>query len=194
MLVQVDDHLGSISESLSQAFDRPDELRADAVPARELTWDGLVGDRTPLGYQAELEREVSRARTAERPLSLIVLDVHALAGFGDVERVARELLTLLERVTRTSDRVVRRGDDEIVVLLPDTTAEAAWRFHGRLRVELEQIFDRPGEKLTVLTDVVEWRPSETSTSLDERARQAVARAGPVPLGRQTDGLDLPSAG
>lgn len=194
MLGRIDDHLGSISGSLRAALDRSDEVNADAVPEHELTWEGLASAHERLGYEAELESEVARARATQRPLSLVVLDVRDLAGPEGVDGVAAELSALLGRVTRTSDRVVRRGDDELVVLLPETPAEAAWRFHGRLRIELEKSFDQPGEKLTVLTDVVEWRPNETSTSFDARARQAAGRGGVQPLGRRTDGLDLPNAG
>nr|MBA3376965.1 hypothetical protein [Actinomycetota bacterium] len=104
---------------------------------------------------------------------------------------AAELLTLLGRVTRTSDRVVRRRDDQLVVLLPGTTAEGAWRFHGRLRVELEKSFGLPGEKLTVLTDVVEWKPNETSKSFDARAHRAGGGTDVEPLERRTDALDMP---
>ena len=194
MLGRVDDHLGSISGSLRDALERSDEIRTDAVREHELTWEGLASAHQRLGYQAELEREVARARATRQPLSLVVLDVRDLAGPEGVDGVAAELSSLLGRITRTSDRVVRRGDDELVVLLPETPAEAAWRFHGRLRVALEKSFDLPGEKLTVLTDVVEWRPNETSESFDARARQAAGQGGVQPLGRRADRLDLPNAG
>ncbi len=191
MLHRVDDHLGSISESLQDVLDRSVEVAADAVKEHELTWDGLASAHERPGYEAELEREVARATSTQRPLSLIVVGVRDLAGSEPIESVAAELLTLLGRVTRTSDRVVRRGDDQLVVLLPGTTAEGAWRFHGRLRVELEKSFDRPGEKLTVLTDVVEWKPNETSKSFDARAHRAVGGGDVEPLERRTDALDMP---
>ena len=194
MLGRVDDHLESISGSLRDALDRSDEVKVDAVPEHELTWEGLAGAHARVGYEAELERQVNRARTTQRPLSLIVLDVHDLAGPEGVERIAAELSALLGRVTRASDRVVRRGDDELVVLLPETPADAAWRFHDRLCLELERSFDYPGEKLKLLTDVVEWRPNETSTSFDARARQSVGRANVTPLERRTDVFDMPGAG
>jgi len=194
MLGRVDDHLGSISDSLQGALDRSDEVRADAVPEHELTWDVLASVRERLGYDAELEREVNRARTTQRPLSLIVLGVHDLAGSEAVERVAAELATLLGRVTRMSDKVLRRGNEELAVLLPETTAENAWRFHGRLRAELEKSFDDPSRKLTVSTGVVEWKPDESSRSFDTRARRAVGRANVELFERRSDALDLPGAG
>ena len=123
-----------------------------------------------------------------------MLDVHDLAGPEGVETTAAELAALVGRVTRANDRVIRRGDDELVVLLPETPADAAWRFHGRLRIELEKSFEYPGERLKPLTDVVEWRPNETSKSFDARARQSVDRANVKPLERRTDVFDMPGAG
>jgi len=194
MLDRVDDHIGSISDSLRDALDRSDEIRADAVREHELTWEGLANAHERLGYEAELEREIIRARTTQRPLSLVALDVHDLAGSKGVERVAAELSALLGRVTRTSDRVVRRGDEELVVLLPETTEDGAQGFCGRLRAELKESFDNPSRKLTVSTGVVEWKPDESIRSFDARARRAVGRVNVEPFERRTDAHDLPGAG
>ncbi|MDQ3672449.1 MAG: diguanylate cyclase [Actinomycetota bacterium] len=190
MLGRVDHHLESISDALRSALDRAEELEVDAVREHELTWDALATAHERLGYEAELELEIDRARATRRPLSLVVLDVRDLARSEGVEHVT----TLLERVTRAGDRVVRGGDDELVVLLPETTAEAAWHYQSRLRGELEKSFAGAGAKLTVLTDVVEWRPNETSRSLGARARQAVDRANVTPLERRADALDMPGPG
>jgi len=187
MLGRVDDHLSSISDSLRDALDRSDEVKANTVREHELTWDGLTNAHQQHGYEAELEREVLRVRTSQRPLSLIVLDVHNLAAPHEIEQVAADLAALLARVTRTSDKVVRNRDDELVVLLPETSAEAAWRFHGRLRIELAKSFENPAERLTVLTDVVEWRPDETSKSFDARARRAVGHEGAASRGQRFSG-------
>ena len=190
MLDRVDDQLGAISDSLRDAIERSDELKADAVQSYELTWDGIASPHERLGYGAELEQEVNRARATQQPLSLVVLDVHDLAGPEGVERTAAELAALVGRFTRANDRVVRHGDDELVVLLPQTPAEAAWRFHERLRVELEKSFDQLGDRLTVLTDVVEWKPTATSQSLDARSRRVVGHG----IEGGSDVFDLPDAG
>lgn len=187
MLGRVDHHLESISDSLRSALDRTEELEVDAVREHELTWDALATAHERLGYEAELELEIDKARTTRRPLSLVVLDVRDLTGSEGVEHVT----ALLERVTRAGDRVVRGGEKELVVLLPETAADAAWHFQGRLREELETSFAGAGAKLTVLTDVVEWKPNETSRSLGARARQAVDRANVTPLERRADALDMP---
>ncbi len=194
MLRQVDEHLGSISDSVRDALDRSHEVMAGAVRADELTLDGLASTHVRRGYEAELEREVVRARTTQRPLSLVVVGVHDLAGSGSAEHVASELATLLGRVTRTSDTVVRRGAEELVVLLPDTATEEARRFDGRLRAELETSFDDPSRNRKVSTGVVEWTPNESSRAFDARAGQAVGRTDVERLHRRRDTLDLPGVG
>ncbi len=194
MLRQVDEHLWSISDSIRDALDHSDEVLAGALRGDELTLDGLASTHVQRGYEAELEREVVRARTTQRPLSLVVVGVHDLADSGSAERVAAELTTLLGRVTRTSDTVVRRGAEELVVLLPDTATAEARRFDGRLRAELETSLDDPSRSRKVSTGVVEWKPNESSRAFDARAGQAVGRANAERFHRRRDALDLPGAG
>ena len=55
------------------------------------------------GYEAELEREIARARRTGRPLSLVLLDVDQPTP----DRVL-QLAALLTRVTRVTDTVCRR--------------------------------------------------------------------------------------
>ena len=76
------------------------------------------------------------------------------------------------------------------MLLPATTVDGGRRFHNRLREELEASFD---PKTTVSIGVVEWRPNETSTAFDARARAALDRDGIEPLERSRAALDMPEA-
>jgi GGDEF domain-containing protein len=127
------------------------------------------------GYEAALEREVERAARTGRPLALVILTLQEPADSAHVDRVAGELSTLLERVTRTTDTVFRRDRGELGVLLPQTTSEGAEHFDGRLRAELRRsTFTQSGE-LTVSTGISEWKPDETSDSFDARARASVGR-------------------
>ncbi len=205
MLLRVDDQLGSISASLRDAVERSDEMNSRAGTEREQIADldaGLeraahrierherrVGG-SPLPYDVELEREIAKAGAVQRPLALVLIAVHQPSGSHDVERTATEIAALLERVTRTGDIIVRRSPEEIGVLLPATTVEGGQRFDNRLRAELETSFD-PNARVSI--GVAEWKPGESGTSLDARARSATERDGVKPLGRSGDALELPEA-
>ena len=75
------------------------------------------------GYEAELEREIARARRTGRPLSLVLLDVDQPTP----DRVL-QLAALLTRVTRVTDTVCRRRRDAFGILLPETGEDGARRF------------------------------------------------------------------
>ena len=201
LLLRVDDQLGSISDSLREAVERSDEIRIDTLAEREPTLDLDVGleraarrfleDRGSADrYDLELEREIAKAGATHRSLALVLIAVHELAGLREVEEAATEIAALVGRVTRTGDIVVRRNSEEIGVLLPATTMDGGQRFHNRLREELRASFD---PKTAVSIGVVEWRPNETSTALDARARSALDRDGVEPLERSRDALDMPEA-
>ncbi len=199
MLVRVDDQLGSISDSLREAVARSDEIRTGSEEEHERALDLHAGlERTSQrflaaggsGYGVELEREVAKAGATQRPLVLVLIGEHELAGAREAEQAATEIATLAGRVTRTGDIVVRRGSGEVGVLLPATTMEGGRRFAARLRAALKSSAD-PAARVSI--GVVEWRPNESSTSLDARASSAVDRDGVSPLERSGGALDVPEA-
>jgi len=182
-LQAVDDELEPLLERLRRAAERIDAAEARGVRGHELELsfpeierDELTGLRNRIGYEADLEREIEVARRTGRPLSLLLLDVRE----GDAERdeLLRELATLLRRLTRATDTVFRRGEDELGILLPETAAEGARRFHGRVRDEVVRgELSRSGPP-TLAVGLVEWRPNETTESFDARAAAAVGTFEP----------------
>jgi GGDEF domain-containing protein len=161
--------------------------RFAAVVRRAETADA-AGTHKRLGYEAALEREVARAARTQQPLTLILLALQDVADPAEVDRMAGELSSLLERVTRMGDTVFRRGREELGILLPQTTSEGAQRFHGRLRAELERSTFAESGALTLSTGISEWSPSETTDSFDARARASVGRDEVRPLRRRPDGI------
>lgn len=152
------------------------QVAEQVVPELARPGAGLEPDPgSPYGYEAELERKVSKARQSGRPLALVLLDLGP-PGAREDERLPAELAALLARVTRASDTVCRRRFHELGVLLSDTTADGARRFHGRVREEMTRAgFGQMGQA-TFATGIVEWQPDETSDSFDARARAAADRA------------------
>jgi diguanylate cyclase (GGDEF)-like protein len=164
------------------------ELRGKLADAHRLprakrpaTPDELTGVRDRNGYEAELEREIARARRSGEPLALVLLDLGDLAerrvrsGHADVDRLLQDFAALLVGTTRVTDTVCRRGRGEFGVLLPGTDATGARHFRKRLRAGAARAdFGRLGP-MTFSSGIVEWRPGESSDVLDARARIAVGR-------------------
>jgi diguanylate cyclase len=118
------------------------------------------------GYEAELEREVARARRTGRPLSLVLIDVDQPTA----DRLL-QLAALLTRVPRVTDMVCRRRRDAFGILLPETAEDGAHRFRERLQEEVRTL--GPARRTTFSTGIVQWRPNESGEAFDARARAAV---------------------
>jgi diguanylate cyclase (GGDEF)-like protein len=190
-----------VAERITPALaDRRRLPKAKRPPGR----DDLTGVRDRDGYEAELEREIARARRGERPLALAILDLGDLsearvrAGHAEVDRLLQDFAELLVRVTRTTDTVCRRRGEEFGILLPETTATGARHVRRRVREEASRrSFGRLGP-VTFSTGIVEWQPEETAESLDARARAATVHASVRALGArgadENESLRAPDAG
>lgn len=157
--------------------------------------DELTGARNRRGYEAELEREVARAGRTGRPLALLVLDLDltrettARDDVSEQDVALREFAALVTRATRATDILCRRGPREFAILLPETHMAGARTFYSRLRQEMAANTFTHSASTMVSAGLVDWRPNETSSSLDARVRAAVkgvsaetSEPGPAPTG------------
>jgi diguanylate cyclase (GGDEF)-like protein len=100
--------------------------------------DGLTDSYTLDQFERLLTAEVERARRYRFSVSVMSLDVDDFSSvngsrgraFGD--GLLREIATEIRTLQRASDVLARRGDDEFVVMLPQTTAKGAANVARRL--------------------------------------------------------------
>jgi diguanylate cyclase (GGDEF)-like protein len=121
-----------------------------------LELQAMVDELTGLGnlrsLRETLARELERSRRFRHPLSLAYIDLDGLKATNDRlgHAAGDRLLVTFAAVARTSSRAVdtvaRVGGDEFVVLLPETTGDAALLMLDRLR----QNFARATEGSRVL--------------------------------------------
>ena len=201
LLREVDDSLAAIAQTFQDAADRSgsrgatdrepipqvgdllERIAADGAAVRAfkeiarhvvpLDEAGELASFQHYGYEAELERTISNAGRTGRPLALVLLDL-GYSSAGD-DRIPAELAALLARVSRATDTVCRRRFGELGVLLPETTADGARRFHRRVREEMARTGLGQIAQATFAAGIVEWGPDETSDSFDARARAATDR-------------------
>jgi diguanylate cyclase (GGDEF)-like protein len=148
--------------------------RRFAETERALT-DLATGIRNRAGYEVELDRAVTHARSSGLPLSILVLRLGPEGERGEKEQGAlEELASLLLRQTRSHDVVCRTSSGELGVLLPETTGEATRKFYGRLRDEAARL--ALSRQATFAAGLVEWRPNESSNALGARAAASVGRS------------------
>jgi diguanylate cyclase (GGDEF)-like protein len=116
------------------------------------------------------------------PLSALIIDLDALPtikgrfGLGYIGDLMRSVAANVADVVRRADLVVRRGESEVVVLLPRLTVISAVRVAERIRRAVEAVIESTRAEathLTVTIGVVERQPGETRDGFLLRARAAL---------------------
>lgn len=115
------------------------QARAQAEATRLATTDPLTGAYHRRTFHEVAEREMSRARRANQPLSIIMLDVDHLRrlneDFGQQagDEVLRRVADIIGTVLRKEDMLVRFTGEQFLVMLPEVSGPGAVVVAGRIR-------------------------------------------------------------
>jgi diguanylate cyclase (GGDEF)-like protein/PAS domain S-box-containing protein len=106
--------------------------------------DPLTGLPNRRALDEQMPRELARARRAESPLCLAVVDLDRFKAFNDTkghlagDRVLCECAVAWDSVLRGEDMLVRFGGEEFLVLLPGCMLDEAGEIVERLRAATPQ--------------------------------------------------------
>lgn len=109
------------------------------------TTDELTGLHNRKYLLERMEQEISRAKRYTTPLSLLLFDldffkvVNDIYGYewGDV--LLRSIADKLKQLIRKEDILTRYGDEEFIVVLPNTSEDNAFLFAERFRKDIEKM-------------------------------------------------------
>ena len=109
------------------------------------TTDELTGLHNRKYLNERLEQEISRARRYGNSLSCLLFDldffktVNDIYGYewGDV--LLRSIADKLKQLIRKEDVLTRYGDEEFVLILPNTSEDNAFLFAERFRRDIERM-------------------------------------------------------
>lgn len=158
-------------------------LLADNLQLRKVAFtDSLtqVASRDRLEQRAALE--ISRSRQEQRPLSLLVFDIDYFKKINDEfghhvgDQALQQLARLAQLSLRPTDLLGRFGGDEFVVLLPQTTQQAALLIAERIISELRQVYICDVHPLTASFGVAQLQQDEDYECLFRRADRALYQA------------------
>jgi len=122
-----------------------DLVNIDSVE-REAGIDPLTGLASGRRFRAALPAELRRANRYDQRVSVVVIDVddfaraNATHGRPVGDRMLGELATLLDETVRDIDLAARLGEDEMVLLLPETDRDGALLVAERYRGRVESHF------------------------------------------------------
>jgi diguanylate cyclase (GGDEF)-like protein len=109
------------------------------------TTDELTGLHNRKYLLERMEQEISRAKRYGNALSVLLFDldffkvVNDIYGYewGDV--LLRSIADKLKQLIRKEDILTRYGDEEFIVVLPNTTEDNAFLFAERFRKDIEKM-------------------------------------------------------
>jgi diguanylate cyclase (GGDEF)-like protein/putative nucleotidyltransferase with HDIG domain len=146
------------------------------------TTDDLTALANRRGFMAAIGLETERARRYGSDLALAMIDVDGFKAINDMcghvfgDRVLVEVARAIEEGARAADLVARYGGDEIIVLMPNTDAQAAVSAVERIRRGIAGRVISDGQRS------LEVAISAGISALDSKDRTA----GPDTLIRQAD--------
>lgn len=133
---------------------------------------GLLNRR---GVMLALEPQVARSRRYNSPMTVMMLDVHC---HKDCEATRLHVARLLKDQLRWADLIGCTEQHEFMLVLPETTTDAALLLAGKLSGRLRDLAGQElgGESLDSCYGVTGWRRSDTAESLLARAGVALSQA------------------
>ncbi len=117
-------------------------------------FDELTGLSNRASLFENGQRDISRCRRMERPLTAVFVDldqfkqVNDRFGHAEGDRVLRGVADAIRVSTRDTDLTARIGGDEFVIVSPEMDYDAAQIFTGRLQEQLRIAMRRGGWPVT----------------------------------------------
>lgn len=120
--------------------------------------DPLTGLYNRRYMDETLKRELALAKRNEKPLTLIVLDIDHFKKVNDTygheagDTVLIALAEVLKKEVRESDLACRFGGEELVLILPDCSAEVAMKRAESVRLSISRLdIHYKGQRITQVT-------------------------------------------
>ncbi|HZV64258.1 MAG TPA: diguanylate cyclase [Telluria sp.] len=173
-------------QEVQDAEQRIHSLEAQLQHMSELVReDQLTGSLNRRGLDDVFERETARADRRGTPLCVAMLDLDDFKRLNDTyghlagDGALKHLVKIVKDTLRSMDVIARFGGEEFLILLPETTVEAASQTMTRLQRELTKHFflhDNEKVLITFSAGVALRIPNEDQATLVERADRAMYQA------------------
>jgi diguanylate cyclase (GGDEF)-like protein len=165
--------------AVTSRVERARRLRA------QLIRDSLTGLLNHTAAEGQLERELARARRANSPLAVAMVDIDHFKSVNDTyghpagDRVLRSMARLLQQRLRRSDLVGRYGGEEFIIILPDTGGEQASLVLERIRESAAQLryqADHDSFRVTISAGIAVFPTNDNPLALVAAADTALYQA------------------
>ncbi len=183
---KTEQRMSELVDRLRKMEEETDELRNQVQEERRQAFtDALTGLPNRFAYEERLEQEYARWQRYHSPLSVMIVDVDHFKRINDTyghqagDKALRIIARELAMAIRKTDFIGRYGGEEIVILMPETPADAALIAADKLRQRIEKCgfhFRDKKVTITVSCGLSEYREGDTPDDAFERADQALYAA------------------
>jgi len=142
---KTEQRMSELVERLHKMEEETDELRNQVQEERRQAFtDALTGLPNRFAYEERLEQEYARWQRYQSPLSVMIVDVDHFKRINDTyghqagDKALRIIARELAMAIRKTDFIGRYGGEEIVILMPETPADAALVAADKLRQRIEK--------------------------------------------------------
>ncbi len=142
---------------------------------KNILTDAVTGLLNQRGLLLALEPQVARSRRYNNPMSVIMMDVNADGTTESYRHLA--VARMLKDQLRWADLIGCSPHDEFILILPETSPEAAASLAKKLtRLVGELTAELGGSSPVVSYGITGWRRSDSASSLIARAAAALSQA------------------
>lgn len=175
-----------LDETITALAKRGGELREHLAERQQRALqDVLTGISSRHACEQQLAAEIARCQRYTTPFCMLVLDIDNLATINDTyghaagDRVIRSIAQMLVARVRETDHVARYAGAKFILLMPETTLDAATQVTEQLRISIQDTpfqFHDACVRVTVSAGVTQYQFEETTDSLFSRADAALHEA------------------
>lgn len=168
-----------------------DKVRQQALTIEDLRSkvrvDGLTGLLNRRALEGDLQKELSKIKRYNYPLSLIMCDIDFFKKVNDTyghsvgDKVLKNLASIWKKSVRDTDSVYRYGGEEFVIIAPHTKKKEGFNLAERLRkrVSTYRFVIRPPDEyitITISVGISEARPGDSIIEVINRVDKALYMA------------------
>ena len=167
---------------LSVQHDVSDFIHAQSKLIQRANKDTLTGLITRNHGVELLERQLKLARRHNQPWSVGMVDIDHFKACNDRyghavgDEVLKALGTKMRKTLRETDKPIRWGGEEFLLLLPYNDQESALNVAERMHASLKRFKHPKAGNVTISMGVATHRPGDDIETLVERADKALYRA------------------